>query len=215
MTSTLLVLLLLSQAEGPDDAPAGAMEPPLSAAPAGQWRYLTRLEATGLALLPRAGAGAEEAFAQMEPTLIVDGGAEFGLNLGAPVRLRLGGGGEGAGLVRREDWDSLSDWGSSCAASSWARTPRRWPSGWACWRATASCPAHLGPPLLQPGQPRLPPGGRLPHRHAGAPLRGGLRLGRAGRASRWARRSALDCSTSSSAKPQAARALHAGAVRRA
>ncbi len=111
MTSTLLLLLLLSQEEGPDNPPAGATEPPLSASPAGKWRYLARMEASGLALLPRAGAGAEEAFAQVEPTLILDGGAELGLNLGAPVRLRLGRGGEGAGLVRREDWDSLSDWG--------------------------------------------------------------------------------------------------------
>jgi hypothetical protein len=39
MTSTLLVLLLLPQAEAPDKPPAGAMEPPLSASPAGRWRY--------------------------------------------------------------------------------------------------------------------------------------------------------------------------------
>ena len=31
--------------------------------------------------------------------------------MGAPVRLHLWGGGEGASVVRREDWDSLSDWG--------------------------------------------------------------------------------------------------------
>ncbi|AFE07596.1 hypothetical protein COCOR_07553 [Corallococcus coralloides DSM 2259] len=35
----------------------------------------------------------------------------FHLHLGAPVRLRLWGGGEGAGKVRKEDWDTLSDWG--------------------------------------------------------------------------------------------------------
>jgi hypothetical protein len=50
-------------------------------------------------------------FAQVEPTLIIDGGAGFGANLGASVRLRLWGGEPGGGLVRREDWDSLSDWG--------------------------------------------------------------------------------------------------------
>jgi hypothetical protein len=110
MTSALLVLLLLSQAAGPDNPPDGAMEPPLAASLAGGWHYLTRLEMTALALLPRASVGAEEGFAQVEPTLIIDGGAEFGVNLGAPVRLRLWGG-EGAGLVRWEDWDSLSDWG--------------------------------------------------------------------------------------------------------
>jgi len=52
MTSTLLVLLL-SQAEGPAPAPAtGAMPPPLPASAAGGGHYLTRLEATWLALLP-------------------------------------------------------------------------------------------------------------------------------------------------------------------
>ncbi|RKG61739.1 hypothetical protein D7W79_41020, partial [Corallococcus exercitus] len=75
------------------------------------WRSLMRMEAAAFCLLPRAGVGATEGFVQVEPTLILDGGAEFGLNLGAPVRLRLRGKGEGTSLVRREDWDSLSDWG--------------------------------------------------------------------------------------------------------
>ncbi|RKH35606.1 hypothetical protein D7X12_33865, partial [Corallococcus sicarius] len=35
----------------------------------------------------------------------------FNLHLGAPVRLRLWGGGGGTGSVRKEDWDTLSDWG--------------------------------------------------------------------------------------------------------
>ncbi|RKH36091.1 hypothetical protein [Corallococcus sicarius] len=42
-------------------------------------------------------------------TLILDGGPEFGLNLGAPVRLRPWG--EDTGFVRKQDWDSLSDFG--------------------------------------------------------------------------------------------------------
>jgi hypothetical protein len=51
MTSTLLVLLLLSQAEGSDNPPDGATEPPLSAFPAGRWRYPARMEPwTGLLL---------------------------------------------------------------------------------------------------------------------------------------------------------------------
>jgi len=79
--------------------------------PTRKWHSLTRVEATTWALLPRAGAGADAGFAQIEPTLILDGGLEFGVNVGAPVRLRLWGGGESAGLVRREDWDTLSDWG--------------------------------------------------------------------------------------------------------
>ncbi|MFE8605373.1 hypothetical protein [Archangium violaceum] len=50
MTVTLLVLLL-SRAEAPQDPPAGKTEPPQSASPGGRWRYLTHLEASGLALL--------------------------------------------------------------------------------------------------------------------------------------------------------------------
>ncbi|NVJ27617.1 hypothetical protein HUW62_41030, partial [Myxococcus sp. AM011] len=69
------------------------------------------MEATALTLLPRHGVGEDEGFFQVEPTAVVDGGPKFGLNLGAPVRLRLWGGGEGASLVRKEDWDTLSDWG--------------------------------------------------------------------------------------------------------
>ncbi|WIG95088.1 hypothetical protein [Myxococcus sp. SDU36] len=100
--------------------PGWASEPPLpddeapstpSASPPRGWRYLARLEATTFALLPRAGAGGDDGFIQVEPTFIIDGGPEFGVNVGAPVRFHLWGGGAGAGLVRREDWDSLSDWG--------------------------------------------------------------------------------------------------------
>ncbi|AEI63982.1 hypothetical protein LILAB_10355 [Corallococcus macrosporus] len=82
-----------------------------TASPPRRWHYLTRLEATAFALLPRAGAGGDDGFIQVEPTLIIDGGPEFGVNVGAPVRFRMWGGGEGVGIVRREDWDSLSDWG--------------------------------------------------------------------------------------------------------
>ncbi|MFP2933276.1 hypothetical protein ACLESO_50645, partial [Pyxidicoccus sp. 3LG] len=89
-----------------EDGAAPAPAPPLR-----PWHVLTRLETGTLALLPRAGTGEGEGFAQIEPTVILDGGPEFVVNVGAPVRLRLWGGGEGAGLVRREDWDSLSDWG--------------------------------------------------------------------------------------------------------
>ncbi len=98
----------------------GATEPPLAertsppptlVPPSGAWHSLTRLEATTLALLPHAGLGADEGFVQVEPTFIIDGGAGFGLSLGAPVRLRLWGAEAGGPRVRREDWDSLSDWG--------------------------------------------------------------------------------------------------------
>lgn len=96
----------------------GAAEPstedgaaPAPVRPLRPWHVLTRLETATLALLPRARTGEGEGFAQVEPAVILDGGPEFGVNVGAPVRLRLWGGREGAGLVRREDWDSLSDWG--------------------------------------------------------------------------------------------------------
>ncbi|RKH56482.1 hypothetical protein D7W81_33635, partial [Corallococcus aberystwythensis] len=79
--------------------------------PSRSWSSLARMEATTLTFQPRAGVGTHEGFMQVEPTLILDGGAEFGLNLGAPMRLRLWGGGESPGLMRKEDWDSLSDWG--------------------------------------------------------------------------------------------------------
>ncbi|MBZ4420709.1 hypothetical protein [Myxococcus sp. RHSTA-1-4] len=97
------------------EAPAGdappAPSPAASIRPGTRWSFLTRMEATVLTLLPRQGAGEAEGFVQVEPMAVVDGGETFGLNLGAPVRLRAWGGGEGTGLVREEDWDSLSDWG--------------------------------------------------------------------------------------------------------
>ncbi|MCY1040164.1 hypothetical protein OV208_02435 [Corallococcus sp. bb12-1] len=91
------------------DVPESLKEGPTS--PPGAWHFLTRLEATTLALSPRMGMGMDEGFLQVEPLLVVDGAEAFGLNLGAPVRLRLWGGGTEAGLIRKEDWDTLSDWG--------------------------------------------------------------------------------------------------------
>ncbi|MCP3169065.1 hypothetical protein [Myxococcus qinghaiensis] len=92
-------------------ASAEGVDPSPPVPPERRWYYLTRVEATTLALVPRTGAGNDEAFIQVEPTLIIDGGPEFGINVGAPIRFRMWGGGSGAGLMRREDWDSLSDWG--------------------------------------------------------------------------------------------------------
>lgn len=87
--------------------------PPVSASvrPSTRWGVLTRLEATMLMLIPRRGVGHDEGFVQIEPTLVVDGGAAFGVNLGAPLRLRAWSGAAGAGFVRKEDWDSVSDIG--------------------------------------------------------------------------------------------------------
>ncbi len=95
----------------PHGAGEEADAPSASVRPDAEWSFLARLEATQLTLLPRHGAGDAEGFVQVEPTWVVDGGDTFGLNLGAPVRLRAWGGGERDGLVRKEDWDSLSDWG--------------------------------------------------------------------------------------------------------
>ncbi|RYZ14326.1 MAG: hypothetical protein EOO70_07760, partial [Myxococcaceae bacterium] len=86
----------------PDSGAAVPQEPSRS------WSSLARLEVAPLVLLPRSGGGEAEGFVQLEPTLIIDGGPEWGLNLGAPVRLRAWG---STGLVRREDWDNLSDFG--------------------------------------------------------------------------------------------------------
>nr|BDT38457.1 hypothetical protein MFMH1_81260 [Myxococcus sp. MH1] len=108
-----LLLLLLPTTGGASEPPAPEAESSTTpdALPARKWHYLTRVEATTLAFLPRAGAGEDEGFMQVEPTFILDGGPEFGVNLGAPVRFRLWGGEDGGSLVRREDWDTLSDWG--------------------------------------------------------------------------------------------------------
>ncbi|NOJ93618.1 hypothetical protein HMI51_11825, partial [Corallococcus coralloides] len=86
----------------PDAEASGPKKPTRS------WSSLARLEVAPLAFLPRSGGGETEGFVQLEPTLIFDGGPEFGLNLGAPVRFRAWG---GTGLLRTEDWDSFSDWG--------------------------------------------------------------------------------------------------------
>ncbi|MBN9685903.1 MULTISPECIES: hypothetical protein [unclassified Corallococcus] len=103
-----LLLPVAAWAEDVPEVPAAEEE---RRARGDAWRNLLRVEVTTLSFLPHAGVGTDEGFLQVEPTLILDGGAELGLNLGAPVRLRLWGGGGAAGLVRREDWDSLSDWG--------------------------------------------------------------------------------------------------------
>ncbi|TNV61702.1 hypothetical protein FH620_20435, partial [Corallococcus exiguus] len=75
------------------------------------WTNLLRMDAATLTLLPRKGTGTEEGFVQVEPMVALGRGESFRLILGAPVRLRLWGGRAGAGLVRKEDWDTLSDWG--------------------------------------------------------------------------------------------------------
>ncbi|MCP3098411.1 hypothetical protein LZ198_05905 [Myxococcus sp. K15C18031901] len=75
-----------------------------------RWTSLLRVEAVTWALLPRGGEGTDAGFLQVEPTVVFERGEEFGINLGAPLRLPLWGP-QDEGLFRREDWDSLSDWG--------------------------------------------------------------------------------------------------------
>ncbi len=123
MKGTLMILLLLAQTPEVEVSPGAAASPsfspeavppgdaPPEALESGQWHFLTRLEASTLALLPRGGTGEGVGYAQLTPTWVVDGGEEWGLQVGAPVLLRLWGGEAGAGRVRQEDWDSLSDWG--------------------------------------------------------------------------------------------------------
>jgi hypothetical protein len=95
----------------PEDAWAEPESPsPALVSPRSRWAFLLRLEATTLALLPWPDAGASEGFVQLEPSLVIDGGDRLGVNLGAPLRLRLWDGDE-VGLARKEDWDTLSDWG--------------------------------------------------------------------------------------------------------
>lgn len=115
MMHALAIWLLLAQAEGVEVASSPIEAVPVEAQPAprglGRWHALARLEASTLMLLPRGGAGGEEGWAQLTPTVVVDDGGEWGLHVGAPVRVRLWGGNAGVGRVRQEDWDSLSDWG--------------------------------------------------------------------------------------------------------
>ncbi|MDC0711750.1 hypothetical protein POL68_24995 [Stigmatella sp. ncwal1] len=76
-----------------------------------RWANRLSLEMTTWALLPRRRADSDEGFLQVQPRLEVVNPGFLQLDLSAPVRLRMWGGGEGASLVRKEDWDELSDWG--------------------------------------------------------------------------------------------------------
>jgi len=102
------------RAEVGSDGPAAAVPPeaavnPPALGPSPRWGYLTRLEGATLALLPRQGAGEDAGYLQVTPLVVAERGEDFGVNLGAPLRVRLWGG--DGGWVRREDWDSLSDFG--------------------------------------------------------------------------------------------------------
>ncbi|RKG87823.1 hypothetical protein D7V97_42935, partial [Corallococcus sp. CA053C] len=105
---------LQAEVSGGEAGEAPSEEEPASPAIQGEdtrWAHWLRLEATSLTLLPRKGMGGDEGFVQLEPRGVVRMRGVFTLEVVAPVRLRLWGGGAGAGLVRKEDWDTLSDWG--------------------------------------------------------------------------------------------------------
>ncbi|RKH87839.1 hypothetical protein D7Y13_41845, partial [Corallococcus praedator] len=117
-SGAVVLLLLLPGLGGAEDfTEEGDTEPkevfssPAPSSPGTPWASLFRMEATTLTLLPRHGARSDEGFMQVEPMAVVNRGATFHLNVGAPVRLRLWGGGVGTSFVRKEDWDTLSDWG--------------------------------------------------------------------------------------------------------
>jgi hypothetical protein len=93
MTSTVLVLWMLAQT-----TPASGES----------LHYRARLEVTGLALRPGAPGDMTEGYVQVAPGLTLDGGASWGVTVGAPVRIHVIDGGMG---VRARDWDSLSDFG--------------------------------------------------------------------------------------------------------
>ncbi|MBN9685244.1 MULTISPECIES: hypothetical protein [unclassified Corallococcus] len=123
----IVSLLLLSGAawaeEIPNDEDSKAVEefipiqledespPPTPPASRSRWANLVSLEATTWTLLPRRTVDGAEGFLQVAPKWVVARPGVLHLGLGAPVRLRMWGGGTGAGRVRKEDWDTLSDWG--------------------------------------------------------------------------------------------------------
>nr|BDT32077.1 hypothetical protein MFMH1_17460 [Myxococcus sp. MH1] len=84
---------------------------PASSGSGSGWANRLSLETTTWALLPRRGAGTDEGFLQLHPRLEVVKPSFLQVDLGAPVRLRMWGGEAGGSLVRKEDWDELSDWG--------------------------------------------------------------------------------------------------------
>ncbi|NOK11869.1 hypothetical protein, partial [Corallococcus exercitus] len=103
-------LLEGSASTGPEEGMEAPL-PPTAPDSSSRWANLLSLETTTLTLHPRKTAGRDEGFLQVAPRWVLAKPGVIHLGLGAPVRLRMWGGGEGAGLVRKEDWDTLSDWG--------------------------------------------------------------------------------------------------------
>ncbi|WP_342376177.1 hypothetical protein NVS55_33610 [Myxococcus stipitatus] len=101
-----LTMLLLLLPEVAWTQTVSASYPPKEPA----WSKLLRLEAATWARLARTDTDTDEGFLQVEPTFVFERGSGFGINLGTAVRLRMWGTKDGS-VFRREDWDTLSDWG--------------------------------------------------------------------------------------------------------
>ncbi|MBF5041712.1 hypothetical protein FGE12_04870 [Aggregicoccus sp. 17bor-14] len=108
MPGALPLLLLATLAQAPAVSDAGEVEGPL--------HLRAALELTaGAEPPPATGALQDGAFVSVLPLLALDGGEALGLEVGAPLRLRLQGATDGSGTraggLRREDWDERSDFG--------------------------------------------------------------------------------------------------------
>jgi hypothetical protein len=102
MPGALALLLASALAQ-----PAAPLPPPEGSASL-HWR--AALEVAGGAQPSPSTGPAEGGFVSVLPVLALERGEALGLELGAPLRLRLPGGAGEAGL-RREDWDERSDLG--------------------------------------------------------------------------------------------------------
>jgi hypothetical protein len=107
--------MVLASALGLWAAVLGQVGPPPPAPLAPVFRAALELSAHSLPSGPR--GGGQDLFALAEPMLALDGGFDFGFEVGAPFRLRLldeppaQRGSDLAGLLRGADWDEPSDLG--------------------------------------------------------------------------------------------------------
>ncbi|MGA9525331.1 MAG: hypothetical protein WBV82_27985, partial [Myxococcaceae bacterium] len=90
---------------------------PAPTAPAGPARFRGALELSALSFPSGTPGGSQDLFIVAAPSLSFDGGSDFGLELGAPLRLRVFDdppqqhSRDHWNVLRREDWDETSDFG--------------------------------------------------------------------------------------------------------
>lgn len=83
----------------------------------GQGHFVAALEAAPLSFPSGTKGGGQDFFAELSPLISVIAGDDFSFSLGAPLRLRLFDAApdqkdrDYGGILRREDWDSRSDYG--------------------------------------------------------------------------------------------------------